>query len=552
MDTRYGDDVLSELADAGPVRLAAIHAALGAQQVEQAISLAEAALQAGGRDPLLFNLVAHRRQVEGRYGEAMGLLQAGLRAAPQDVFLRCALAVCLSQQGRDAEALALYDQVLATAPGHAQAHHGRGLALDALDEVEPARAAHLRAVALAPDYPDALGAMAGHALSRGELDEAQAYAHRALAADLDEPAATLALASLELKRGEAAAAADRLERRLSRPGLSALHQGALGALYADALDRLDQPEAAMQAHARANAATWAVHAPQMEAADVEPGFDLCHRLQASFAHADPDDWRPAPGAEAPDAPAGHVFLIGFVRSGTTLLEQVLASHPLVSALEEQPLLRAIAKPWFGDDAALHRLAMLDEDQAQALRADYWRRVRACGIEPARRVFVDKNPLDGIWLPLVAKLFPDARILIARRDPRDVVVSSFRHRFKVNVLTCAFTDLERTAAYYSAVMGLTRTYLDTLPLSVHVHRHEDLVADFDREVRAICDFLGLEWTDALRDFAATAKRRDIRTPSADQVRQGLSREGLGRWRRYETAVQPILPVLQPWVEAFGYV
>ena len=539
-------------------RLPAIHAALAAQQVEQAISLAEAALAAGSRDPLVFNLLAHRRQVEGQFAEAMALLEAGLRAAPQDPFLLCALAGCLSQQGRDAEALALYDQVLASAPAHAPAHHGRGLALDALGQTEPAHAAYLKAVELAPEYPDALGALADHAVRRGELDEADAYGRRAIAVDPDDPAATVALASVALKRGAAAEALDRLERRLARPGLTALHQGALGGLYADALDRLDRSDAAMQAHALSNAATWSIHAPRMAAAGVEVGVDLCRRLKASFDRADPTQWGPAPDAGArtpyahvPGEPVTHVFLAGFVRSGTTLLEQVLASHPDVVALEEQPLLRGMAKPWFGDDAGLDRLAALDGPQAQALRADYWRRARSYGVEPAGRVFVDKNPLDVIWLPLVAKLFPNACILIARRDPRDVVVSSFRHRFKVNVLTCAFTDLERTADYYSAVMALTATYLRKLPLYVHVHRHEDLVADFDAQVRVICDFIGIGWSDALRDFAATARRRDIRTPSADQVRQGLSREGLGRWRRYEAAMQPVLPVLQPWVEAFGY-
>ena len=157
-------DLLAPPAAGLQARLAAIHATLASGGVEPAISLAEAALQAGVRDPLVFNLVAHRRQVEGRFAEAMALLEAGLRVAPQDVFLLCALAACLSQQGRDAEALAIYDQVLASAPAHAPAHHGRGLALDALGEAEPARAAHLKAVDFAPDYPDALGALADHAV----------------------------------------------------------------------------------------------------------------------------------------------------------------------------------------------------------------------------------------------------------------------------------------------------------------------------------------------------------------------------------------------------
>jgi len=79
----------------------------------------------------------------------------------------------------------------------------------------------------------------------------------------------------------------------------------------------------------------------------------------------------------------------------------------------------------------------------------------------------------------------------------------------------------------------------------------LVAVFDAEVGRVCDFIGLEWTDSLRDFAETAKRRDVRTPSAEQVRGGLSNAGVGRWRRYGPAVDMILPILAPWVEAYGY-
>ncbi len=532
-------------------RLTAIHSALAAQKLDVAVDLAKRELAGGGRASLAFNLAAHSHQVEGRFEEAMALLEDGLRTAPEDVFLLCALAGCLTQQGQERPALELYRRVLAFAPEHAPAHHGAGLALSALDEAEAAYAAHLRAVDLAPDFPEALGALSDHAVRREHMDEAKRYAERALALDPDEPAATLSLAFAELQCGAVHEAAVRLERRLARPGLSPLHLAALEGLYADTLDRLERPDASMQAHARSNAATWAVHAPLIAAAGVELGEAMCRRLGAKFQSATPADWAQAPGEPEAGGPLVHVILMGFVRSGTTLLEQVLASHPDVVALEEQPLLRAIAKPWFETDADIDRLSHLDEASAQLLRRDYWGRVRSHGVEPAGRFFVDKNPLDAIWLPLVAKLFPQARVLIAHRDPRDVVVSSFRHRFKLNVLTCAFTDLERTARFYDALMELTQLYRLRLPLHVHVHRHEDLVADFDAQVSAICAFLGLGWTDALRDFAATAKRRDIRTPSKDQVRQGLSSAGVGRWRRYAEAMTPVLPILEPWIDAFGY-
>ena len=528
-----------------------IRTALAVNDVDQAIAIAEATIARGLEIPLCLNLVAYRRQVEGRLDEAMRLLDRAHQLAPGDVSILCALGGCLSQQGLETQALDLYDRALELSPTHAPAHHGRGLALSALGRLEESRRAHFRALDLAPDYPDALGALADHAVRRRELDVALDFARRALALDSGEPAAVLAKAFVEFRREHFRAAADGVAARLAQGGLSSLHASALEALYADALDMLDEPAASFGASARSNAAMAAIHAPLMAQAGVESGTALCRRLMREFA-AHARTWEPAPaGPPDPDAPRIHVFLIGFVRSGTTLLEQVLASHPDVTALEEQPILRGMSAPYFKDGAGLDRLTALGPAEADGLRADYWRRVREAGAEPHGRVFVDKNPLDGVWLPMVAKLFPKARVLIARRDPRDVVVSSFRHRFIFNALTSAFTSLGEAADFYGAVMELTELYRAVLPIATHAHRHEDLIADFDGQVQDICRFIGLDWTPAMRDFATTAKRRDIRTPSAEQVRRGLSSEGLGRWRRYGDAIDPVLPALQPWIDRFGY-
>ena len=194
---------------------------------------------------------------------------------------------------------------------------------------------------------------------------------------------------------------------------------------------------------------------------------------------------------------------------------------------------------------------MSASEADRLRADYWKRVGDFGIDARAKIFVDKAPLSTLWLPLVAKLFPDAKILLAIRDPRDVVVSAFRHRFVINALAWPFTDLTDTAEFYAALMELSSDYRRVLPLAFYQHRHEDLVDDFDKEVGRICNFLGLEWSETMRDFAETAKGRDVRTPSKDQVRRGLNREGVGRWRRYGAGVEPILPILAPWVERYGY-
>jgi hypothetical protein len=157
----------------------------------------------------------------------------------------------------------------------------------------------------------------------------------------------------------------------------------------------------------------------------------------------------------------------------------------------------------------------------------------------------------LWLPMITKLFPDAKVILSIRDPRDVVVSAFKHRLRINKLGWSFTDLEETAEFYASVMDLSATYREMLPLTLYQHRHEDLVTSFDEEVSRICDFLEIEHTASMRDFVETAKRRDIRTPSAEQVRQGLFTEGMGRWRRYGPKTEAIVPIIQRWIDAYGY-
>jgi hypothetical protein len=115
----------------------------------------------------------------------------------------------------------------------------------------------------------------------------------------------------------------------------------------------------------------------------------------------------------------------------------------------------------------------------------------------------------------------------------------------------FLTLEGAARFYDAAMRLAEIYRAKLPLDLLQLRHEDLVANLDEEVSVVCDFLGLTWEDSMRDFAAHAKTKAITTPSSMQVRQGLNREGIGHWRRYREQMAPVLPILQPWVERFGY-
>ena len=532
--------------------LTGIHGALAAGDVDHATALAETALFEGQESPLLLNLAAHKREIEGRYPAAIDLLHQGLRLEPNDPFILNSLGGVLTKSGRPREALAMFDQALSVDPDFAVAHHGRGLALATLGDPVNAWTAHARANELDPNYPDPIGALAAMAAEGGDFVVAKSLAAQALALDPNQAAATLSLARIALHDHDDAAVVDLIEPLIGRGNLTTLHAAAAERLRADALDALGRYDEAMSAYLSANRSLRSVYMAGVEDVGLELGVELCARLHEHFATILPKR-PPASRNEAP-APGGireHVFLLGFPRSGTTLLEQVLATHPDVGALEERPTLDPILPTYFDDAAALARLEALDGDALTRERDDYWGRVAQFDVDISKPVFIDKLPLNTIYLPLIAKLFPTAKVILALRDPRDVVVSCFRRRFRANTLVVEYTDLVRTARLYDGVMGLGELYRRHLGLPFYVHRHESLVDDFESETRALCAFLNVDWREDLRDFVATAERRDIQTPSANQVRRGLYREGMAQWRRYESGLAEVLPILQPWVERFGY-
>ena len=165
--------------------------------------------------------------------------------------------------------------------------------------------------------------------------------------------------------------------------------------------------------------------------------------------------------------------------------------------------------------------------------------------------MEKVPLYSEILCLVAKLFPDAKILVALRDPRDVVLSCFRRRFAFTREMYELLTLEGAAAYYDATMRLLELYRSKLSLPFHEIRHEDIISDFAGQTRAVCDFLEVDRNVVLTGYTERVQKSDLATPNAAQISRGIRREGMGQWRPYAEHMKPVMPLLQPWVEKFGY-
>jgi Sulfotransferase family len=133
-----------------------------------------------------------------------------------------------------------------------------------------------------------------------------------------------------------------------------------------------------------------------------------------------------------------------------------------------------------------------------------------------------------------------------------VLSCLRARFRINAFMIELLRPDDAAEFYAASMALAELYRKVLPLTIYDVRHEELVSDFDRVCRSVCAFIGIEWNASMRDFAARQQVRAVATPSARQLSRGLSRTGIARWRRYADQLAPLMPILVPWVERFGYV
>ena len=243
-----------------------------------------------------------------------------------------------------------------------------------------------------------------------------------------------------------------------------------------------------------------------------------------------------------------VFLVGFPRSGTTLLDTMLMGHPNIEVLEEEPTLRNAANLI----ADFEALPTLSDDAIQKARDTYFETAKSLTPLKPGNLLVDKNPLSMNLLPYIYRLFPDAKIILALRHPCDSVLSCHVTNFKLNDGMANFIRLDTTAELYDLSFSHFDRARDLLGMPVHPIRYEDVVEDQERELRKLLEFLEVEWSDDVLDHQTTALNRGrIKTASYAQVAQPIYDRSAGRWQNYRKHLEPIFPLLEPWVAKFGY-
>jgi hypothetical protein len=375
-------------------------------------------------------------------------------------------------------------------------------------------------------------------------------AERALTVAPRYSTAILCLAAAELAEGSTTRCEFVVRAMLDSGLTSVLDRSSAMRLLADCLDKQGRAADAFAAYSEANELLKQLYADRFP--DAEASLKYIRAMLDYFDSAQINEWARSKFASA-DAGAAreHVFLLGFPRSGTTLLEVMLEGHPSVSSLEECELLIDGVRRFMMHANDLSALANAAEWELQSLRDAYWRRVTEAGADVSGRVFVDKYPLNTLKLPLLVKLFPNAKIVIARRDPRDVVFSCFRRRFRMNYPMYQLLTLDGCAAFYDSAMLFLERFSVVLGPNAYMARHESIVEHPSSELRRLCAFLNLPWREGMTDFAVRVQERVFVTPSTAQLARGLNSHGIARWKSYSKELQQIMPTLSPWIKRYGY-
>ncbi|MBD8524979.1 tetratricopeptide repeat-containing sulfotransferase family protein [Pseudomarimonas arenosa] len=531
------------------------------------------------------NNLGHVERALGQSESALQLFRRAVDLSPGFVEARLNLAVTLLGVPRPDEALVEFEAVLQNAPTHPDALVNCGSCLHMLRRYQEAEQRYRQAIdcsppgelpllawrqlaklyvetariekaveslqtvlRLAPDLAELHAELVSTLEVANRLDEAEQVVQSALQRFPQDPVLRYEAAKIERRRGNAEQALTRLmsiPAAAIPPHLQQWFHFERGTAF-DECARYDEAFAAFlesNRHARLG-----MRARLVDMQALDRIFDALQDWTA--------DGAPAPVIE-PDEDLGEdlVFLLGFPRSGTTLLDLMLDGHEQIQSLEERQTMEEVF--WQVDQrhgGFPHGLASTSAEDRARLRQHYRRRLAEEGIKPQPGgIVVDKMPMRSAYLAFINRLFPRARFLFALRHPLDVVLSNFMQNYAANDVFAHFHSIEEIARVYARVMQIWQQTQGCIAQQSWMYvRYEDLVEDRDAVLQQVCRFLDIEWRPEMGDHLRTlSSRPHIKTNSYQQVTRPIYRRSRGRWVRYAQHLSPIQPVLAPYLALFGY-
>ena len=558
--------------------LGLIHCRLG--QPEAGVDHLRAAAEAEPGNPAFQVMLARALVDAGRVEELLAIPEPPPPTSPATLALWQSRAEAADLAGKVDLSVRAWSAVMAAAPQDWRAWGNLGNALARQQRLTEAADALAEAARLNRTEPavraDAVAALAKAGAQHQALlqfDEAEAAFRRAYALDPTDRSIVHQL-GVALERTNRLEELAKLLDDASAAGIGKQELGYLWAILARREGKLEEARDLLAgADPAADPVAWnALRAKIADAlGDSEQAFEAAAAMnQAAIDRSvraeDRDEWSrrtsayreeqrelagtitPEWAAKVPllaEPPRQRVaFLLGFPRSGTTLLDTFMLGHPEIAVLEEQQLVGAAAQV----TGPIEDLPTVSKAKLKQARATYCDRLAEYVGAGFAGLAIDKFPLDMASAPLIQAMFPGAPILFMQRHPCDVVLSGFMQSFGL----VNFSEIADAAEYYDALMRIWTASRETMALNVHDVVYEELVGDPEAVLKPAIAFLGLEWDDRILDHQRTAKARGtIQTPSYDQVTEPVTARASGRWKRYAKQLEPVLPILLPWTERLGY-
>ena len=487
------------------------------------------------------------------FQECVEILERASRLDPANVSLLLNLGHAYGNNFNYPAAERSFEKAIRLAPKKTEALAGAALRAHSFGNHKMAAHYYWQAAERKDVSPDALVALAEISERQRKTEEAVQLIDRALRLKPTLPSALLVRARLERLAGRLAEAEQILKSFPPDADRNVRAQAhyELGAI----LDRQGRYDEAMTAWLAAKELLAPDAAPHLVGAqEVRTRLKILReKINADILRR----WQAAQPDHVPRKLSGLALLCGHPRSGTTLLEQVLDSHPDIVSAEETNIFHDYAYPMLSRNAPPEAdiLAVLEIAPVTLLRQarqNYFRAMEGFLGQPiGERLLVDKNPILTFLIVPFLRIFPEAKFLVALRDPRDVCLSCFMQALPMNQSAAAYLTLAGTVDDYAALMATYQTLAPLLKDAFLEVRYEDMVNDLASVARRTLDFVGVAWDERVLRFDEHARQKLVRSPTYADVTKPVFKTAVGRWRNYQKYLEPHLDKLEPFVKAFGY-
>jgi len=518
----------------------------GLMQFDAAIDFFKRSLKVNPGNAEAYNNIGNVLNSKGDPDAALDYFKKALKIKPKFADVYNNIGNALNAKGDTDAAIGSYKKALKIKPDYAEAYYNKGIALKDKGEQKAAIDSYKRAIKIKPDYADAYSNTCELYERSNKLAELSEVISIAKAALKKLPSDLLYYEALYNFRSQNYDHCETLIGLINIDQLAATRTSLFWQLRAKLEQHQKNYNAAFISFTEMN--NTYINSPIYNAKQAQTYFDELLMRVKDLNNALETPYCQNLEESSADVP---IFLIGFPRSGTTLLDTILRTHSKISVVEEKNMLSK-AKKYLGNNLSTFDIENLTSQELLNAREVYFEELSKHVSTNSSGCVIDKFPLNIVDVPIIHKLFPTAKFILALRHPLDSILSCWMQPFQANDAMANMVELSRIVDFYAAAMTVLELSEKRYQLTIHRIRYEDLVLDMKTEVSNLLNFLELDWENELENYQQTALNRGIiSTPSYSQVIQPLYKTASNRWVKYQESLKKYFIKIEKWTTKFGY-